>query len=173
MLSRLDPDKFLRRLPDVLAPVLDLPVVVVIAGRGARRWEIEPELDRRGMSAQVRFIGPLPQRDVAGFLAAADIGLHLTETHQESHSLSVLQMMAAGLPVVGQPRGCMPELVGDGRNGFLAASEAAVSAALRSLVQNQDLRRSCGAAARQRAWDFDEALFAERWRALVRDVARR
>jgi glycosyltransferase involved in cell wall biosynthesis/Tfp pilus assembly protein PilF len=167
MLSRLDPDKFMRRLPHVLAPVLDLPVVVAIAGRGGRRYEIEPELDERGMSAQVRFLGPLPQRDVPSFLAGADIGLHLTETHQESHSLAVLQMMAAGLPVVAQPRGCLPELIENGVSGHLAFDERELAGALRRLILDDGQRRSFGAAAQASAARYDIHLFEARWRDLV------
>jgi glycosyltransferase involved in cell wall biosynthesis/Tfp pilus assembly protein PilF len=170
MLSRLDPDKFVRRLPDYLEPLGDLPIAVAVAGRGGRRWEIEPDLKQRGLAGRVRFLGAIPQRAVAEFLAGADIGLHLTETHQESHSLSVLQMMAAGLPVVAQPRGCLPEMIETGRSGFLALGEREVAAALRLLVEDASLRHRFGAAARVEAELYGADRFAERWRRLIADL---
>lgn len=167
MISRLDPDKFVRRLLDYLAPLQDLPAVVAIAGRGARRWEIEPELARRDMSRWIRFLGPIPQQQVPGFLTASDIALHLTETHQESHSLSVLQMMAAGLPVVAQPRGCLPEMIDNGETGRLASSELEIAAALRQLTQDPSLRARFGNAARLKVQSYSSSIFGQKWRRLV------
>jgi glycosyltransferase involved in cell wall biosynthesis len=167
MLSRLDPDKFARRLGPVLAPLAGCPVTVEIAGRGGRRYEIEPELVEYGLQHQVRFLGPIPQAEVASFLASCDIGLHLTETHQESHSISILQMMASSLPVVAQPRGCLPEMIRDGETGFLSFAESALSQALVRLVEDGALRARMGAQARAAMAAFSSNAFASRWRALV------
>lgn len=167
MVSRLDAGKFARRLADWLAPLERLPLVVAIAGRGSVRWQIEPELRQRGLDDWVRFLGAVPQADVPGLLAGADIGLHLTETHQESHSLAVLQMMAAGLPIVAQPRGCLPELIDDHATGYLVSREAEGAAALRRLVEDPGLRGRMGRAARAKAEAFGTESFAARWRALV------
>ncbi len=165
--SRLDPDKFYRRLAYLLKPLSATSAAVLIAGRGARRWEIEGDLVRLGLSDRVRFLGPLPQDRVPGFLKSGHIALHLTETHQESHSLVVLQMLAAGLPVVAQPRGCLPALVADGETGFLTAGEAALSEALVRLVGDGALRARMGAAARTSAIQFGIDRFADAWRRLI------
>jgi glycosyltransferase involved in cell wall biosynthesis/Tfp pilus assembly protein PilF len=170
MVSRLDPGKFARRLADWLEPLSRLPVAVAIAGRGALRWEIEPELRNRGLDGWIRFLGPVAQDEVPGLLAASDIGLHLTETHQESHSLAILQMMAAGLPIVAQPRGCLPELIEHGSNGFLSFAEADAATHLRRLLEDGDLRARMGRAARHRAQAFGIAPFARRWRTLVQSL---
>jgi len=105
---------------------------------------------------------------VPSFLAAADIGLHLTETHHETLSIAILEMLAAGLPVVSQPRGCLPELVSHGVNGFLFEDEAQIGAALRRLVLSEALRARMGAASRERAKGYDLAAFDDAWRGFVR-----
>ena len=65
----------------------------------------------------------VPTSQVPQFLSSCDIGLHLTETHEELLSMTLLEMMAAGLPIVAQPRGCVPELVSHEESGLLATSD--------------------------------------------------
>jgi LPS sulfotransferase NodH len=167
MLTRLDDGKCARRLLHYLAPLRGCDVEITIAGRGARRWEIQRDLTANPLASRVRFIGPIPSRDVPGFLAAADIGLHLTETDEETCSVAVLEMLAAGLPVVSQPRGSLTMLVDDGVNGALAEREADVGDRLLALARSRDDRVRTSAAARRRAESYDLPRFAARWRALV------
>jgi trehalose 2-sulfotransferase len=167
MLTRLDHSKFPRRLLHYLEPIHDLDVTIVIAGQGPRRWEIQPDLHRFAIGPKVRFIGAIPSRAVPGFLAAADIGLHLTETHHETLSVSILEMLAAGLPIVAQPRGCLPDLVDQEVNGFLFEREAEIASALRRLVLSKAERLTMGAASRERAKAYDIAHFEDAWRAYV------
>jgi LPS sulfotransferase NodH/glycosyltransferase involved in cell wall biosynthesis len=167
MLTRLDPEKCVRRLLHYLEPLHGLDVSVAIAGHGARRWEIQPELARFEIGPKIHFTGPIPSRAVASFLAAADIGLHLTETAHETLSISILEMLAAGLPIVAQPRGCLPELVNDGVNGLLAEGEAEVASALRKLVLSKRLRTAMGTASREQAKAYAMSRFDAAWRTVV------
>jgi LPS sulfotransferase NodH len=151
MLARLDPGRFPRQLLTLLPPLKDLGARLVIAGGGARRWELEPEIARRDLTEAVRFAGPLSAEQVPAFLAAADIGLHLTETGEEVSAAAILEMMAAGLPVVAEPKGCLPEIVKPGENGFLVARPSEVSARLAELIRSHALRRRMGEASRRQA----------------------
>ena len=100
---------------------------------------------------------------------AADIGLHLTETWEEVHSLAILEMLAAGLPIVSQPRGCLPELVRSGINGFLAEDESDVRAAieLSCLACSSELRLTFGRRSSEMAQAFDIRIFQARYRELI------
>ena len=167
MLARLDPGKFPRRLPAFLPDLTACRGEVIVGGRGARSFEIAPDLQRVAWGDRVRFRGVVPWTRVPAFLAGADVGLHLTETSLEVCSLSVIQMLAAGLPVVSQPRGCLPEMVRHGESGFLSESEEEIAAALRELLLDPALRRSMGEAARERARHYDLRSFAAAYRELV------
>jgi glycosyltransferase involved in cell wall biosynthesis len=166
-LGRLAPGKFPYRLLEHLPDLAAFDARLLIAGRGPRRWELEPEIARRGLADRVQFVGPIRSREVPAFLLQADVGLHLTEIAEEVHSLTILEMLAAQLPIVSQPRGCLPELVADAVNGFLADRESAVAEALARLLASSTLRQEFGAASRARAEKYSIEQMQVRYRALV------
>lgn len=167
VLSRLTPEKFARRFLEYLPDLTALDVRVLVAGRGPRRLEIEPDVRAAGLADRIRFVGPVPSTEVPGFLLAADIGLHLTETWEEVHSLAILEMLAAQLPIVSQPRGCLPELVRSGVNGFLAEDELDVRAAIERLAGSAELRGAFGRRSREVAQAYGIPIFAARYRELI------
>lgn len=170
-LSRLDPGKFPRRLLFHLPALGELRAQLLIAGRGPRRVEVEPEIEGSGLTGVVRFVGPIPSRDVPDFLRQADIGLHLNETHEEICSMTILEMLAAGLPIVAQPRGCIPEMVVDGKNGLLAQGEDQIAERLHELIRKPSLRRKMGEASRRRSARFDMRKFRSSYQQLVDELA--
>ena len=167
MLGRLDPGRFPRQILAMLPPLADLGARLVIAGGGARRYELSPEIDSRGLSNVVRFVGRLSAAQVPAFLAAADIGLHLTETSEEISAVAIVEMMAAGLPVVAERKGCLPELVKPGENGFLVAGPSEVAVRLAELIQSPSLRRRMGEAGRRRADGYSMGRYRMSMRALA------
>ncbi|MCP5154615.1 MAG: glycosyltransferase [Ectothiorhodospiraceae bacterium] len=170
VLARLDPEKFPRRFLHALPALGTLGARVLVAGRGPRRHEIEPELAAHGLEGHVQFLGNVPTQDVPALLASADIGLHLTETHEEILSITLLEMLAAGLPVVTEPKGCVGELIRHGDNGLLARSEAEVARHLERLVSSPSERARMGARSRDRAAAYDFPRYREAWLDLVADT---
>jgi len=106
---------------------------------------------------------------VADYLAAADI--FTLPSYREGMPRSILEAMAAGLPVVATNiRGCREEVV-DGETGYLVPVRDARRLAERiaRLVEDRALRASMGAAGRRRARElFDERLVFERLLAVYR-----
>jgi len=107
---------------------------------------------------------------VADHLAAADI--FVLPSYREGMPRSILEAMAAGLPVVATNiRGCREEVV-DGETGLLVPVRDArrLAHGIARLVEDPALRARMGAAGQQRAREvFDERLVFER----LLDVYRR
>src|SRR5262249_58536337 len=47
----------------------------------------------------------------------------------EPFGLAVIEALACGTPIIARPRGSVPEIVSDGRTGFLCETEKAMAAA--------------------------------------------
>jgi glycosyltransferase involved in cell wall biosynthesis len=136
-----------------LAALSDRDFETLIVGEGPDRGIVEAEIGRLGLDGRVRLAGE--RDDVAELLAGSDV--FVLSSRSEGLPVSVLEAMAAELPVVASDVGGLSELVVDGETGILvpAGDEAALAEALADLLEDRERRLELGAAGRARA----EALF--------------
>jgi glycosyltransferase involved in cell wall biosynthesis len=120
-----------------------------IAGDGPDRGALEAEVARLGLEEAVELLGM--RTDIAELLAAA--GVFVLCSDSEGLPMSVLEAMAAGVPVVATAVGGVPELVSDAETGILVPPRdpAALARALGALAADADLRERMGEAGRRRA----------------------
>ena len=120
----------------------------VIVGEGPDRPAVESEVRRLGLDSEVDLAGG--RTDVAELLAASD--LFVLSSRSEGLPLSILEAMAAGLPVVASSVGGIPELVLEGETGFLVppGDPHRLAGAIERLLDDSALRRRLGAAGRIR-----------------------
>jgi glycosyltransferase involved in cell wall biosynthesis len=110
---------------------------------------------------------------VPELLSASDI--FVLASDWEGHPLSVMEALAAGLPVVATSAGGVPELVADRVTGILVppGDVRALAAALRLLVQNPRRRRELGEAGRVASERFEASAMAAAYATLFEEVLRR
>ncbi len=122
---------------------------LVLVGEGPERATIENLVRDRGLEGHVKFLGL--RTDVPRLLAAADIAL-LTSI-SEGIPLTLIEAMAAGLPVVASRVGGVPEVVVDGETGLLAPAgdDRALAELVFRLVATPDLLEDLGVKGRDRA----------------------
>ncbi len=121
-----------------------------IAGDGPERQAIQAEIARLGLQDQVEMLGPLDEGAILDLLRKAD-ALALTSTGKgEAAPVTVMEAMACGLPVICSIIGGTPDMIADGKDGFLVEQEdvAAIADAVARLVREPGLRQRVGAAAR-------------------------
>jgi glycosyltransferase involved in cell wall biosynthesis len=122
---------------------------LVLVGEGPELAKTRQLVLDRGLQSQVRFLGL--RKDVARLLAASD--LFLLTSVSEGIPLTVIEAMAAGLPVVATRVGGLSEVVEDGRTGLLcpAGDAAALAEALVKIAGQPALYRQLAEAGRDRA----------------------
>jgi len=125
--SRLHPTKGHEYLLEAFASVAErFPNArLVIAGDGAKRGSLEAKATHLLGAGRVLFTGF--RRDVTPLLAASDLFVLPSLLEGMPHSL--LEAMAAGLPVVATSVCGIPEVVEHGRNGLLVPPRDAVALA--------------------------------------------
>jgi glycosyltransferase involved in cell wall biosynthesis len=143
--GRLSPEKRVDVLLDAAAR-LTVDAHIAIAGAGPDEARLRAKAAKLGLTRKVRFLGFVSGSDLPGLYRLADIFAIMSEA--ELQSLTTMEAMATGLPVVAVDACALSELVSHGTNGFLAhpgrASE--VAAYLDQLCADQVLRARMSAA---------------------------
>ncbi len=149
-IARFHPVKDHRMLLEAFAAVAGaLPDVdLLLVGDGPLRPQLEAQVAGTGLQSRVRFLGVRP--DVPGILAAVDL-FALTSV-SEAASITLLEAMATGLPVVVTNVGGNPEIVRAGIDGELVprGDAAAMSDALRKVLTHSTLARTMGVSGAER-----------------------
>jgi len=155
--GRLAPYKGADMVLDALAglpPQLRSAARLTLVGDGPERPALEAQARERGIADQTHFAGWVHNREVAGFLADADV--FCFPSVREFGGAVVLEAMAAGLPAIVADYGGIAEYM-DAASGFKIAPVsretvvAGVGDALARLVADEALRERMGQAARERA----------------------
>jgi glycosyltransferase involved in cell wall biosynthesis len=147
--GRLDRVKNLRVMLQAHAWVLEKHpgARAVIVGDGTERAALEAAAAELGLSESVTFAGY--RSDVRAIIPAFDVYLNCST--YEGISLTILEAMAAGLPVVATPVGGNPEVVIDQETGFLVSGRPrAIADAIVRLADDPRSRHMLGDAARWR-----------------------
>jgi glycosyltransferase involved in cell wall biosynthesis len=146
--ARLSPEKGVDVLLKALAQVQQPHIRLEIAGDGVLRGDLERLTADLGIRDQVCFLGEVA--DIPALLARAS--LFVLPSHSEGISLTLLEAMARGVPVVATKVGGNAEVVMHGETGFLvpAADPAALAARIWQLLNDTERCQMMGRAGRRR-----------------------
>jgi 1,2-diacylglycerol 3-alpha-glucosyltransferase len=147
--GRLGPEKNLAFLLHVFAAVVQTyqRVGLVLVGDGPDRENLLSIIQREKMENHVHLIGQIPYVELPRYLAVADA--FVTASVTEVHPLTLIEAMAAGVPILGIRSPGVGDIVQNGRNGFLCPSEDPLifTAMLMRLALDSEQRRLMGEAA--------------------------
>lgn len=156
---------------DVIRAVAAMPADVRRCCRVLFAGDGEADEARRlaeelGVAAHVEVHGWLDADQRDRLLAQADA--FVLPSYNEGLPMALLEAMAWGLPPVTTPVGGIPEVVESGDNGLLVTPGdiAALSGAMRQLIEDEPLRLSMGRRARQRVEPLRVEYYMEHLRAI-------
>lgn len=112
---------------------------------------LAPICHSHGVFEFVECLGPVSMQDRISYFEQADI--FVLPTYAEAMPLSVIEAMAAGLPIISTTVGGIPEIVANGKEGYLvpAGDIIALAENIGLLVGNKEVRIKMGKNARKRA----------------------
>ncbi|MHB9148993.1 MAG: WecB/TagA/CpsF family glycosyltransferase [Thermoleophilia bacterium] len=114
------------------------------AGDGGEREAMESVIEKNGLGGHVRMLGGQGREAILELYRIADIilvpSVH-SENVEEATSLSALEAMACGRPLIAGAVGGLAEMIDDGENGLLipAGDPEALAAAILRLSADPDL----------------------------------
>jgi N-acetyl-alpha-D-glucosaminyl L-malate synthase BshA len=136
--SNFRPVKRVREVVEVFARVLPhVPAQLYLIGDGPERPLAEAAARELGIEGRVHFVKATSA--IESWYGAADLLLHPSE--MESFGLAPLEAMSCGVPVLAYRVGGLPEVVEDGRCGFLLDVGDVAGLAARALELLRDRRR--------------------------------
>ncbi len=122
---------------------------LILAGNGEHREVLEEHAEALGIAASTRFLGAVPRAEMDHWYRIADV--FCLPSIYEGFPVTILEAMAAGLPIVSTTVSGIPEAIEDGVSGYLVEPEnaTALAEALARLAADPELTRTMGRNARR------------------------
>jgi glycosyltransferase involved in cell wall biosynthesis len=174
--GRLVSKKGFEYLIDAIARTPD--AVLVLAGEGSLRGDLERRAATAGARERVRFLGVRTQDDVANLFAAADV-IVAPSVKDDAGNVDglpnvVMEALASGTPLITTRAGGIGAVIEDGVTALVVPERdaAAIASAVRRIRSEPGLGAQMGAAARESAgqrfgWERTAEQFESAYRAAL------
>jgi phosphatidyl-myo-inositol dimannoside synthase len=162
-------DTLISALPRLLHEWPDLQLVAV-GGGDDQAW-LEQLAEGCGVRRHVHFFSELSYPELAACYSACDI--FALPSRGEGFGLVYLEAMARGKAVIGGAHGGAPEVIDDGRTGYLVQHGDApqLATSIETLLANPELAREMGARGRERVnRDFKFSVFSKSLKKIFREL---
>jgi len=158
-LGRLQPTKGLEWLLEALRRSSFEQWELWVAGAGDARYV--DDLRRRYASPRVNFLGFVPPEELFRRIDA----LVVPSLWEEPFGMIIIESYAHGVPVIASRRGGIPEIVEEGRTGFLFDPESPSTflAAIRKCVDEPECAAQMGTRASEKAKEFSRHRAVDRY----------
>lgn len=153
--GRLGPEKNLPFLLRAFGGVSEAfeNVNMMLVGDGSEKDNLQALVNHMGLTDKVVFTGMVPYPHIPKYLRMADI--FSTASITEVHPLSVIEAMAAGLPVLGITSPGISDSIRDGVTGYLSSNNlASFTAKMVRMVANPAKCKELGRMAQVKSEEF-------------------
>ena len=154
IVARLHPDKGQDILLEVGREIIRevREVYFLLVGEGGYRRELEKIASREGIKSRVIFTGGV--KDPRPYYSIMDISV--LPSVREGFCNVILESLASGIPVVASNVGGNPEVIEEGKEGFLIpyGDREMLKARILTLLKDEELRQKMRERARRKAEEF-------------------
>jgi phosphatidylinositol alpha-1,6-mannosyltransferase len=162
-------DTLITALPRLLPRWPEVQLVAV--GDGDDRQWLEDLAEETGVGRHVHFLSGLSYAELAACYGHSEI--FALPSRGEGFGLVYLEAMACGKPVIGGAHGGAPEVIDDGRTGYLVPHGDAIqlATAIETLLVNPEVGLEMGRRGKQRVEnEFRFSIFAKSFRKILREL---
>lgn len=119
---------------------------LVIMGDGPQRKALQELAEELKLGRQICFTGSIPHAELVRRNLPRIGQVFVTASKTENQPVSLLEAMSFGLPLIGPEAKGIPELIRHENTGLLFPpdDEAALTAAMLRMMEEEDLRTCCG-----------------------------
>ncbi|MCL4295420.1 MAG: glycosyltransferase family 4 protein [Anaerolineae bacterium] len=160
-------DTLIQAMVSLKSLIPNVPFMLLLAGDGPDLQKLKGLIHDLGLGEQVRLLGF--RGDIPAFLGALDI--FVSPSRWEGLSISLLEAMAAGRPIVTTSILPNAELIEPEVTGLLVPikSPESIARAIARFVQEPELAQRCASTARQRVLEYYsiDRMFEETWNLYV------
>ena len=152
--TRLSKEKNLQELVSSLPLLLQkIPeAVLMLVGSGPYEEELRKLAERLGIKDKVFFIGYKPADEIGDYLAISDI--YVSASLFEVHSMSHLEALAAGLPLLCKEDKSLQGVLENTENGYIYNTREEFAKLAEQILNNETLKEEMGAASLKRSLNF-------------------
>ena len=148
--------------------IKDLPVKVLIIGRGAWEIKLKTLAQELGVKDRVLFLGYIGQKDLPQYLKLADVFVRTSRS--EGLGSAFLDAMAVDVPVIGTKVGGIPDFLKEGETGLFSEvnNPSDLAAKIRILLADENLRQKLIKNGRELVLrDYDWRPIAEKMKLII------
>ena len=152
--TRFTPDKGLSDVISALPESGNWKYLMMGSGLPEENTDIEVQIKKRGLQDRIILTGFIDWHDMSDYWNALDCAVHVpltTRTWVETFSLSVVQAMATGLPIIGDDSGSVPYEIGPDGIIIKEGDVEALRSKMIWVMHNRDEAKKIGMLMKNRA----------------------
>ena len=159
-ISRLSKEKNIREIISFLPKLCKKcpNVKLIIVGNGPDKKYLEKMTNKLNLCNNIIFIGRIPTTDVWKYYSAGDI--FVSASTFEVHSMSYLEAMANGLPLLCREDDSLKGVLEHGKNGYIYNSQEEFIKFAYEMLSQKELKKNMANCSYKRAEDFSSIAFA-------------
>ncbi len=170
IVSRLSPEKNISEILEYFPSLLrsEPKLHLVIAGIGPDKKHLEQLSEKLGISGHVTFVGFVRPEMTYRYYKLGEA--FFSASTFEMHSLTYLEAMACGLPLVCRDDPCLKGVLTDGDNGCIYSTKEEFVEKTLDILKDDEKRRRMSERSSELSENFSEEAFADKMLKLYKEV---